>query len=1212
MIAVVYSYIVFSKGYLSCLLALSIALLLSSNAEVVINEVYYNPEVRGPSLEFIELLNSSDQEVDIGYWHIEDGVEFAFPEKTILKGGGYAVIARDPDALQAKWTVSAFGPWRGKLSNDGESITLRNAEGKKQDEIDYKPGFPWPSSAAGGGASIELIHPSLDNSRGGNWRPSSPVMVDCEDMIFVQAGASGWRFFKGTREPTAKREEWRTLNFSPGSQWRDGRAPIGYADGDDHTVLTDMRHRYTTVYLRKDFDINGTLPEHLLLRVYSDDGAVVWINGKEVARLRAASGELSCRATASPNHEAAWEEIAVSNATTILQQGINVIAMMGLNGSLDSSDFSIDAELRTLPASAIPPQPSPGARNTAFAMNAAPAGRKLSHSPESPKPGDPVTIRVKVTDPDTVTSVVLETQTIDAGDYVPLDSPRYQSDWQRIPMTATEKDFYEVVIAGTHQVHRRLVRYRIIMKDAAGNSATIPYPDDLQKNFAWFCYGQMPAWEGADAPGRSPVKTFSSALQESMPAIHVIARRDDITNSQYNRRFNEQFLTGTAIFAGKVYDHVRFRNRGETTTYMTGKNKWRINFNRGHELTPPIDYSHTMTKAWRRLNLNPGTIPYNPEFRGNASLHERIGFRVHQLAGLPASDTFYLQLRVIDDAEETGVSQYDGDCWGLYMGFEAIDGRFLDNHNLPDGELHKIAQSGSVEKRSAPTGSIDNQFSALAQGMRSRKTESWWRSQIDVDHYATYHAVSIALARHDQKLNHNYSLFRHPDRGWMPLPWDLDMCLWPIAYRPDNFRWLPFLKYSVLHHPALRLHYQNNARELLDLVLERDQIHAMIDELAAPLREIDGHSFAELDAALWNHHPMVPSHHSGTFNKPYIRPGYNSEPIRFSADGINGRIAYFKEYLADSSSHGRSRSGKAHLGWGYRQLANDIRDAQIPERPKVTLDSPTHSLTAICSSFADPDGADTLAFHEWRIAEINHPGVAGYEAGTPCRFESQTLWQRKSATYLPHLEVPLSQLMPGRSYRIRSRFCDTSGRWGHWSHPVTFIAPKADLSLFASLVVTEIMYHPAAPSATERAISPIAADYEFIELTNKGTEPIPLGNLRFSEGIDFSFASSSLIESILPAESIVIVRNRKAFLSRYPDADTRIAGSWGDDRLSDKGEVITLSFGWYQPVTEIEYRDEGDWPEEADGMGASLVFDGENWSASTTSGGTPGRHEEGK
>ena len=755
-------------------------------------------------------------------------------------------------------------------------------------------------------------------------------------------------------------------------------------------------------------------------------------------------------------------------------------------------------------------------------------------------------------------------------------------------------------------MHRRLLRYRVEFQGTNNTTVSVPYADDLQRNFAWFCYGTMPGWNGLSSTDNSQVLTFPSKTMGSMPAVHLLATAADVENSQFNGRFNEQFLPGTVVFDGKVYDHIRFRNRGETTTYMTGKNKWRFNFNRGHELVPPIDYAHNLEKPWRRLNLNPGTIPYNPPFRGNASLHERIGLRVHQLVGLPASDTCYLQLRVIDHATESGPSQYDGDVWGLYMGFEAIDRRYLHNHGLPDGELHKLSQSGTVQKRTAPEGAHADQFHEFWVSARRRQNEAWWRSQIDIDHYASYHAVSIAVARRDQKRNHNYSLFRHPDRGWMPLPWDLDMCMWPVAYHPHAYRWQTMLKNSVLHCPNLHVHYQNRGREILDLLLQEDQVNAMVDELADPLTQHGNLGFADLDALLWNYHPRTSSRHRGTYFRNPIYPGEGAAPIRFEAEGIVGRVAYCKDYLTahPNTSRNRLRSWK---GWGYRQLSEDCRDPYIPGRPRVTLEQINGALVAQCSAFDDPNGPDTFAAQAWRIGEVAYPGIEGYAEGSPCVFEIAPVLENQSAEFSPTYTVPLAELKPGNRYRVRCRFKDRTDRWGHWSSPAEFTAPNPDLSIFEPLRISEIMYHPQQPTGSERAVSAIDSDYEFLELHNRGNRAIPLGDLRFTSGIEFAFGSAR-VQALEPGDRIVIVRNLDAFRVRYPDTSINVAGSWGSGRLSNKGEKVELSFGWHSPIVTVDYDDEGEWPAAADGGGASLELerDEEQWKASEGSGGTPG------
>ena len=140
---------------------------MATLGNVVIHEIHFNPEERGQPLEFIELFNCGDTVADLSGWHFDEGIDYAFPNATTLSPGEMLVVAENPKLLTDFYATKALGPWVGKLSNGGETLTLRGADGKKVDTVDYGVGFPWPTAAAGGGASIELIHPELDNDLGG-------------------------------------------------------------------------------------------------------------------------------------------------------------------------------------------------------------------------------------------------------------------------------------------------------------------------------------------------------------------------------------------------------------------------------------------------------------------------------------------------------------------------------------------------------------------------------------------------------------------------------------------------------------------------------------------------------------------------------------------------------------------------------------------------------------------------------------------------------------------------------------------------------------------------------------------------------------------------------------------------------------------------------------------------------------------------------------
>src|SRR5438876_10674231 len=100
-------------------LSLTCTVLTSASAEIVINEIHYNPDVKTEPVEFIELVNAGSNTVDLSGWYFSDGINFTFPAATFLAAGAYRVVAQHPAAVQGKFGVSALGPWRGTLNKQG-------------------------------------------------------------------------------------------------------------------------------------------------------------------------------------------------------------------------------------------------------------------------------------------------------------------------------------------------------------------------------------------------------------------------------------------------------------------------------------------------------------------------------------------------------------------------------------------------------------------------------------------------------------------------------------------------------------------------------------------------------------------------------------------------------------------------------------------------------------------------------------------------------------------------------------------------------------------------------------------------------------------------------------------------------------------------------------------------------------------------------------
>lgn len=89
----------------------------SSDSVVVFNEII---PPRGRGAEWVELHNQMTVNIDLSRWRLDGGIDFAFPEGTIIPGGGYLVIAGNPEL-----TEGAMGPFNRRLANGGESIRLQ-------------------------------------------------------------------------------------------------------------------------------------------------------------------------------------------------------------------------------------------------------------------------------------------------------------------------------------------------------------------------------------------------------------------------------------------------------------------------------------------------------------------------------------------------------------------------------------------------------------------------------------------------------------------------------------------------------------------------------------------------------------------------------------------------------------------------------------------------------------------------------------------------------------------------------------------------------------------------------------------------------------------------------------------------------------------------------------------------------------------------------
>lgn len=182
---------------------------------VVIGEVHYHPVSEGapgyalenPFEEFVELCNLGLQPVPLfdpahvtNGWALDGAIGFRFPPATQIPARGAVVVVAFDPVRDPAWAatfrtrlgvppgVAIFGPFDGRLRNEGDDVVLRRPDAPQApphpdagwvpqllvERIRYLPTSPWPAAAAGGGASLHRLRLDAYANDPANWQAAAP------------------------------------------------------------------------------------------------------------------------------------------------------------------------------------------------------------------------------------------------------------------------------------------------------------------------------------------------------------------------------------------------------------------------------------------------------------------------------------------------------------------------------------------------------------------------------------------------------------------------------------------------------------------------------------------------------------------------------------------------------------------------------------------------------------------------------------------------------------------------------------------------------------------------------------------------------------------------------------------------------------------------------------------------------------------------------
>lgn len=729
---------------------------------VVINELMFNPP-GGSDDEFIELHNPGAQAVDLGGWRLESGVAFDFPAGTSLPAGGYLVVAQQADRLRTNYTqlnaANCLGDYSGSLANGGEKVTLTMpdpvvtiaSDGTRTtnvlhvvvNEVTYGEGGRWGRWADGGGSSLELTDPRADNRLAANWADSD----------------------ESAKAPWTEIETTGTLDHG-----------VGTVD------QLQMFLQDTGACLLDDVEVRGPTTANLVANgTFATDATgwtaqgtqdqSAWDGSTQSFRLEAVgrgdtganrvrtalAGGLNPGATGTIRARARWLR---GTPNLLLRLRGNYLEAIGR--------LTVPANLGT-----------PGARNSQAVANAGPVVTDLATAPVLPSAGTPVTVTVRVDDPDGIAGVELRYRVDPATQLLAIGMTDDGSG-----ADAVAKDgIYSARLPG--QAAGKLVAYHVVARDAASPPASGTYPD----------------W----APAREALVRFG----EARPPGRLGTYRLWLTQATFDRWTQRSRLDNSPLEVTFVYNDQRVVH-GVGATYAGSPH-----ISPGYT-TPAgnlCGYVLTFPDDDRFLGANDVVLDW-PGRDGTAQ-QEPFSYWMARQLGIPFNHRRHIRLHVngvtetqrgsiYEDAQQVNsdlIASWlpeatDGDLFKIEQWFEYNDSvgltqvgtPRLENYTTTDGAKKLARYRWSWLKRAAGDAVNDyRRLFTLADAANATDPQTYARQMdafVDLDEWMRIFATENIIANFDSyghDIGKNMYAYKPPGGKWLLFMWDIDWVMLPSA-----------------------------------------------------------------------------------------------------------------------------------------------------------------------------------------------------------------------------------------------------------------------------------------------------------------------------------------------------------------------------------------------------------------------------------------------
>lgn len=1139
--------------------------------EVVINEFLASnisglTDEDGENSDWIELLNLSDQTIDLDGWALTDDVDdlqrWVMPKVILEPAEKLVVFASGKNRANFNQELHT----NFKLNASGEYLALIRPDGIVT-ESEYAPSFPiqYPDVSFGIGSvdanSVTLVGPDaplsylVPDNGGSDVGGVSPF----HELVYDDSG-------------------WNSAEMGVGYATTPNTDPYDEFISNGGDIQDDLYRLNTTLYLRVPFTIEDpTAITSLQFGARYDDGFAIYINGSPILASAYEPNdevwdfEARARGNHSDTEATALEPFAIELTQVNLVAGENILAIHGLNSSPSSSDFLFDCELmaqvRGDGSSQLiyMPTPSPGIDNGEGVTDLGPVIRKVTENPERPDLAtqNSLTITAEVS---ASGDAVAEVDLIYRRGFLAENTMEMLDDGIGADEFARDGVYSaDLSLAGLQ--NGEMIRWRIESRDINGLTSTNPF---------FFDELNSPEYYGTVA--------LNPGLESNLPVLEWFIENPSSANNRTGTRVAVMHL-------GEFYDNVYCRIRGGSSAGLS-KKSYKFDFNPGH-------YFRTVDQLG---GVRAEEFNLNTTWTDKAYIRQPLTYEIYDMAGSPGSECFLM--RVDQNSQFFSVAAYT----------EQVDKRLLRRESRldDDGALYKMFNAGTsgtsgVEKKNRRFES-NTDLSTFVSGMNSSgaELENFIFDNVDLPRQLNYLAATV-LTQNNDNMSKNYYLYRDSEGSgeWTQLPWDTDLT-WGSHYMTnDNIShdgiWATedyVLGGRNANSPISPSHPFVGIRELqgnrswnrlIDKLLENERVKNMfrrrlqtlVDDLLMSkvvddrldAMELMLESDAVRDRAKW-----------GQFGR---------------SQSLTQAIAVLEDdYLMPRRTH-----------LSVTHLATNSASYPTPQTSSALLPGPAGDETSV--SFGVIEGNPSSLKQEEEYIEIINTAneaidLSGWNVtgGVEFEFLPGTILESNGRVYLsPDVSTFRSRAASptgGEGLNVEG---DYSGQVSARGEIIKLInseggvvdqrlTPSEESDTQKYLRITEIHF---APLEGKR--------FEFIELINIGPDPLDLTGVRFTNGVE-----AELTGSLAPGELGLVVSTPSYF------PGLKILGIFSG-ALNNGGEQLTLRDVAGENILSFDY--EGEWFTAVRNSGYSLDLRDEiadwstwedrlSWATSSEVGGSPG------